>query len=89
MLRVNNLLLYLGLLLYPLNSQHSKTPFSNLSAKSGKLDDALRLIESWPSKFQATESDDEAYSVFLHARIFRPSASSPRKQRKSMPPPSP
>ncbi|KAH7533980.1 hypothetical protein FEM48_Zijuj04G0189300 [Ziziphus jujuba var. spinosa] len=53
--------------------RNSNTPNSLLKslAKSGKLDDALRLIESWPSKFPATEPDVEAYSVFLHACISR------------------
>ncbi|CAN6570058.1 unnamed protein product [Malus baccata var. baccata] len=40
-------------------------------AKSGKLDEALRLIESSPSKLTATQSDIEAYSLLLHTCISR------------------
>ncbi|XP_024018042.1 pentatricopeptide repeat-containing protein At3g14330-like, partial [Morus notabilis] len=50
------------------------TPNSTLKslAKSGKLEDALRLIESWPSKFPAApEPDAGAYSLLLHACISR------------------
>ncbi|GMN42338.1 hypothetical protein TIFTF001_011546 [Ficus carica] len=55
-------------------STHPTPPNSTLKslAKSGKLEDALRLIESWPSKFPAaSEPDAEAYSLLLHACISR------------------
>ncbi|KAK9290926.1 hypothetical protein L1049_009105 [Liquidambar formosana] len=54
----------------PLTS--STATFKSLS-KSGKLDEALRLIESSPSKSSTTENDLEAYSLFLHACISRKS----------------
>ena len=40
-------------------------------SKSGKLDEALRLIESWPSKSPATAPDVEACALFLHSCISR------------------
>ncbi|XP_028070373.1 pentatricopeptide repeat-containing protein At3g14330 [Camellia sinensis] len=42
-------------------------------SKSGKLDEALRLIESLPSKSPSTELDFEAYATLLHACISRKS----------------
>ncbi|KAL5563178.1 hypothetical protein UlMin_032925 [Ulmus minor] len=40
-------------------------------AKSGKLEEALRLVESWPSKFLGADSDVEALSLLLHGCISR------------------
>ncbi|KAK9950998.1 hypothetical protein M0R45_006460 [Rubus argutus] len=42
-------------------------------AKSCKLEEALRLIETSPSKLTATESDIEAYSLLLHTCISQKS----------------
>ncbi|KAA8547677.1 hypothetical protein F0562_004106 [Nyssa sinensis] len=42
-------------------------------SKSGKLDKAIRLIESLPSKLATIEPDLEAYSALLHACISRKS----------------
>ncbi|KAI5339578.1 PREDICTED: pentatricopeptide [Prunus dulcis] len=54
---------------------HSKPLTSTLKwlAKSGKLDEALRLIESSPSRLTFTEPDVEAYSLLLHTCISRKS----------------
>ncbi|CAL8137597.1 unnamed protein product [Prunus armeniaca] len=55
--------------------KHSKPLTSTLKwlAKSGKLDEALRLIESSPSRLTFTELDVEAYSLLLHTCISRKS----------------
>ncbi|XP_004288384.1 PREDICTED: pentatricopeptide repeat-containing protein At3g14330 [Fragaria vesca subsp. vesca] len=42
-------------------------------AKSGKLEEAIRLIEASPSKLTATQSDMEAYSLLLHTCISQKS----------------
>ncbi|PQP94294.1 pentatricopeptide repeat-containing protein [Prunus yedoensis var. nudiflora] len=55
--------------------KHSKPLTSTLKwlAKSGKLDEALHLIESSPSRLTFTELDVEAYSLLLHTCISRKS----------------
>ena len=52
------------------NSQIYNSTLKSLS-KSGKLDEALRLIESSPSKSSAIEPDAEACALFLHSCISR------------------
>jgi pentatricopeptide repeat protein len=59
----------------PKTLKHTRLLNSTLKylTKSGKLDEALRLIESSPSKSSAAEPDLEAYSLLLHACISRKS----------------
>ncbi|XAR73589.1 hypothetical protein NMG60_11007604 [Bertholletia excelsa] len=55
---------------------HKQKPLSSTLkalSKSGKLDEALRLIESLPSKSATTQQDLDAYASLLHACISRKS----------------
>nr|XP_023883831.1 pentatricopeptide repeat-containing protein At3g14330-like isoform X3 [Quercus suber] len=59
----------------PKSHKHKRPLNSTLKflTKAGKLDEALRVIESSPSKSVASEPDLEAYSLFLHSCISRKS----------------
>lgn len=56
-----------------LHIQNPVAPTFKALSKSAKLDDALRLIESSPSKFEAVESDIDSCCTFLHTCIRRKS----------------
>ncbi|XP_050286318.1 pentatricopeptide repeat-containing protein At3g14330-like [Quercus robur] len=58
-----------------MRNRHKRPLNSTLKSltKAGKLDEALRVIESSPSKSVASEPDLEAYSLFLHFCISRKS----------------
>ncbi|KAL0015073.1 hypothetical protein SO802_002142 [Lithocarpus litseifolius] len=59
----------------PKAHKHKRPLNSTLKSltKAGKLDEALRVFESSPSKSVASEPDLEAYSLFLHSCISRKS----------------
>ena len=59
----------------PKAHKHKRSLNSTLNSltKSGKLDEALCVIESSPSKSVASKPDLEAYSLFLHSCISRKS----------------
>ena len=59
----------------PKAHKHKRPLNSTLNSltKSGKLDEALCVIESSPSKSVASKPDLEAYSLFLHSCISRKS----------------
>ncbi|KAJ7964441.1 Pentatricopeptide repeat-containing protein [Quillaja saponaria] len=59
----------------PKTHKYKQPPNQTLTSlcKSGKLDEALRLIESPPSKSTVNEQDFQVYSLFLHACISRKS----------------
>ena len=59
----------------PKAHKHKRLLNSTLKSltKAGKLDEALRLIESSPPKSVAAELDLEAYSLFLHTCISKKS----------------